>query len=76
MATNKIAAELIAINAVLTHVFKRMTADPKFAMIIGNGFDDVAGQLEKMTLTPGYAFSKETVETLRIVEKLRANILG
>jgi hypothetical protein len=72
-----IAAELIAVNGILTHVLKHLAADnPGLARAIASGFDDAANQLEKMTLTPGYAFSKDTVEALRIVEKLRATILG
>jgi hypothetical protein len=56
-------------------VLKQLAAaDPQLARAIAKGFDDAASQLEKMTLTPRYAFSKETVEALRIVEKLRASI--
>jgi hypothetical protein len=52
-------------------VLKQLAAaDPQLARAIAKGFDDAASQLEKMTLTPRYAFSKETVEALRIVEKL------
>jgi hypothetical protein len=76
MPTKFIAAELIAINAILTHVLRRLAAgDPQLGHTIASGFDDASSQLEKITLTPGYAFSKETVEALRIVEKVRAYIL-
>jgi hypothetical protein len=44
-------------------VLKQLAAaDPQLARAIAKGFDDAASQLEKMTLTPRYAFSKETVE--------------
>ena len=76
--TNLIAAELMAVQGTLMCVLRRIAAiDQNLADAITGGFDDAANLAEKMTLALGEAApSKEAVEALRTIERLRAGTLG
>jgi hypothetical protein len=76
--TNLIAAELMAVQGILMCVLRRIAAvDQNLASAVEGGFDDAANLAEKMkvALGPGVP-SKEAVESLRTIERLRAGILG
>ena len=76
--TNLVAAELMAVQGILMCVLRRIAAvDQDLASAIEGGFDDAANLAEKMTVALGAgAPSKEAVEALRTIERLRAGILG
>jgi hypothetical protein len=76
--TNLIAAELMAVQGILMCVLRRIAAvDQNLASAVEDGFDDAINLAEKMkvALGPGVS-SKEAVESLRTIERLRAGILG
>jgi polysaccharide deacetylase 2 family uncharacterized protein YibQ len=76
--TNLIAAELMAVQGILMCVLRRIAVvDQNLANAIEGGFDDAMNLAEKMTVALGEgAPSKEAVEALRTIERLRAGILG
>jgi hypothetical protein len=72
-----IAAEIMAMNAILVHVLRRMAkSDPKLSDDISAGFDDAANLAEQLTIAPRKTPTKETAETLRIIEILRVGVFG
>lgn len=76
--TNLIAAELMAVQGILMCVLRRIAAvDQDLASAVEDGFDDAANLAEKMKVALGAGVpSKEAIESLRTIERLRAGILG
>ena len=72
-----IAAEIMAMNAILVNVLRRIAkSDPQLSDAISAGFDDAANLAEQLTIAPGKTSTKETAETLRIIEILRIGVFG
>jgi hypothetical protein len=71
-------AEALALQIILVNVLSRLRAvDPALAAAIAAGLDDATDQVEHIAISLGKAASPEhTVKALRIVEELRATILG
>jgi hypothetical protein len=72
-----LAAETLALQAILTSVFTQIgRLDPRIADAIRAGFDDAASFVEDMAIKLGKSASSEhTVKALSIVEQLRAGSL-
>jgi hypothetical protein len=71
-------SETLALQVILTNVLGRLrTADPALDGAIAAGLDDAANQVEDIAIHFGKAASPEhTVKAIRIVEELRATVLG
>ena len=73
--TNIIAAELMAVQVILVLVLKRLTTvDRAMDTAIRSGFEDAADLAEQMAIKASH--SKEAIEALRIIEKLRTGVFG
>jgi|RhiMethySRZTD1v2_1073278.scaffolds.fasta_scaffold1514445_3 hypothetical protein len=72
-----VAAEIMAMNAILVNVLRRIAiSDPKLSDAISAGFDDAANLAEQLTIAPRKTPTKETAETLRIIEIVRIGVFG
>ena len=77
MASTIVAAEIMAMNAILVHVLRRIAkSDLKLSDAISAGFDDAANLAGQLTIAPRKISTKETAETLRIIEILRIGVFG
>jgi len=75
---HSLAAESIAVQAMLAHVLSRLAAlDPHLAASIRQGFDDAASDAENLAIKFSKTASRNhLVKALAIIESLRATTLG
>ena len=75
---NSLAAETLALQAILTHVLGRLCQiDMRLTSAVRRGFDEAASEIEDMAIKFGHAASPDHVtKALGIVETLRAATLG
>lgn len=73
-----LAAETLAVQAVLVHVLRRLAkSDPNLWKAIAAGFDDAAREVETLAIQYGAeAKSKRTLQAIRLVETCRKGSLG
>jgi hypothetical protein len=74
---NALAAETLAFSIIIGQVFSKLARDPQLRPAIIEGFNQSADVADSVAIQFGKSASSEhTVKVIRIIEEMRAMVLG